>query len=303
MRILSLFDGISVAQQALKELGYTFTYYASEVDKYAIQITQKNHPETIQLGDVTKVTKEIVGNVDILVGGFPCQSHSIAGKRKGFDDPRGQLFFECTRLLRELRPKYFLFENVHSMSTEAKRIITKDLLNVYEDTNYIMIDAALVSAQSRKRIFWTNIPGVGQPRDRGIMLKDVLEPEVEDKYNISTQHTQAMINARSGINDKRNWDTIRIGEIGNGGQSSRVYSPGGKSVTLSALGGGEGAKTGLYLDNEVIRKLTPVECERLQSLPDNYTEGISNTQRYKCLGNAFNCEVIKHIFSYMEKAI
>ena len=194
----------------------------------------------------------------------------------------------------------------------------------------IMINASLVSAQNRKRLFWTNIPNVKLPEDKGILLKDILEPKVDDCYTVKPKSNTIRTSGRgSGVDDKHNWDTIRIGQIGKGGQGDRIYSPDGKSVGLSALGGGRGAKTGLYCisskqahatitenkstplvsamgmggghtpmvtkDFEVIRKLTPIECERLQSLPDNYTDGVSNSQRYKCLGNAFNKEVVKHI--------
>jgi DNA (cytosine-5)-methyltransferase 3A len=225
----------------------------------------------------------------------------------------------------------------------------------------IMICASLVSAQRRRRLFWTNIPNVTLPEDRGILLKDILQSvdEVDESFfvkfnydNNKYENDDGERKARtirtsgrgSGIDDKHNWDTIRIGQIGKGGQGDRIYSPEGKSVGLSALGGGRGAKTGLYaivpeatkkgyaiakdgdsidlsfpqsktrrgrvgnkvknlmtsqnigvFTNSIIRKLTPTECCRLQSLPDGYCDGVSNSQKYKALGNAFNCEVVKHI--------
>ena len=335
MKILSIFDGISCARVALERAGIPVElYYASEVDKYAIQIAQKNYPDTIQLGDV----KEVNGltfhgvsrpRIDLLIGGSPCQDLSIAQKnRKGLDGERSGLFWEYVRILKEVKPKWFILENVASMPKEAKDIITKEL-----GVEPIMINAALVSAQNRKRLFWTNIPNVKLPDDRGIFLKDILEPSVDDTFTIRPKSNTVRSSGRgSGIYNKHNWDTIRIGSINKGGQGDRIYSPEGKSVGLSALGGGRGAKTGLYIvqtprgknaggkralngkvptlsssswehnnklsENEIIRKLTPVECERLQSLPDNYTEGVSNTQRYKVLGNAFNVEVIAHILKY-----
>jgi DNA (cytosine-5)-methyltransferase 3A len=326
LKVLSLFDGISVAQQALKELGYDVEYYASEIDKYAISITQKNHPNTIQLGSVTDVchlgfniNKDIDYNVDLLIGGSPCQDLSIAKKnRKGLDGERSGLFWEYVRILKEVKPKYFVLENVNSMPKEAKAIITEAL-----GVEPIMINASLVSAQNRKRLFWTNIPNIILPEDRNILLRDVLEPKVDDCYTVKPKSNTVRTSGRgSGVDDKHNWDTIRIGQIGKGGQGDRIYSPEGKSVGLSALGGGRGAKTGLYaivpeatkkgyaiaqdgdsidlsfpksktrrgrvgnkvknlmtsqnigvFTNSVIRKLTPIECERLQSLPDNYTGG------------------------------
>lgn len=299
MNILSLFDGISCARVALERVGIPITkYYASEIDKNAIAVAMKNYPDTIQLGDVKTITKDLIasymGNVEIglMIGGSPCQDLSIAQKnRKGLDGERSGLFWEYVRILKEVKPKWFILENVNSMSKEAKEIITETL-----GVEPIMINAALVSAQSRKRLFWTNIPNVGQPEDRGILLKDILEPKVDDNFIVRPKSNTVRSSGRgSGINDKHNWDSIRIGSINKGGQGDRIYSPNGKSVGLSALGGGRGAKTGLYEVDEQIRKLTPLECERLQGLPDNYTEGVSNSQRYKALGNAFNVDVIAHI--------
>lgn len=336
MRVLSLFDGISVAQQALKELGVLPTYYASEIDKYAISITQKNHPNTIQMGSVLEINSPDHQDIDLLIGGSPCQDLSIAKKnRQGLNGSRSGLFWEYVRILQEVKPKYFVLENVNSMPKEAKQVITEAL-----GVEPIMINAALVSAQNRKRLFWTNIPNVTLPEDQGILLRDILEPKVDESFFVKDKSNTIRTSGRgSGIDDKHNWDTIRVGEFNSGGQGDRIYSEDGKSVALSANGGDRGAKTGLYLvkgvasrtyprtkqegverkkqieirtdeksnamtsvsgdsmvlENSIVRKLTPIECERLQSLPDNYTDGVSNTQRYKALGNAFNCAVIKHI--------
>jgi DNA (cytosine-5)-methyltransferase 3A len=367
MIVLSLFDGISVAQQALSELGWSVEeYYASEVDKYVMQVTMQNFPDTIQVGNVSDLPSSLFEGVDLLIGGSPCQDLSIAKKnRDGLAGDKSSLFFEYVRIKDEAKPLWFVFENVNSMPREAKQLIT-EMLGVEP----IMIDASLISAQSRKRLFWTNIPNITQPEDRRIYLKDILEDGDTDRlksYCVDASYCkggncksyfergrrQLVFNNNgteklksntlriggkgSGINDRHNYDTIRVGSIGNGGQGERVYSINGKSVNLSANGGGgRGAKTGLYevkgiakrtwdkgfketeyrkddkanslttvltdsmvdTDN-IIRKLTPLECERLQSLPDGYTEGISNTQRYRCLGNAFNCDVIKHILSFI----
>lgn len=331
MKVLSLFDGISCAQVALKKLGHEVQYYASEIDKYAIEVTQKNHPHTTQLGDVKEINKDFVGGgFDLLIGGSPCQDLSIAKKnRKGLDGERSGLFWEYVRILKEVKPKYFVLENVASMPKEAKEIITKEL-----GVEPIMINAALVSAQTRKRLFWTNIPNVSLPADRGIFLREILEDKIPENFFVKDKSNTIRTSGRgSGIDDKHNWDTIRIGQIGKGGQGDRIYSIDGKSVNLSANGGERGAKTGLYMiqkargknkgglralngktptiscsawehnnhlvEDSEIRRLTPVECERLQCLPDNYTSGISNTQRYKCLGNAFNVDVVAHILSFI----
>lgn len=335
MKILSLFDGISIAQQALKNCWIEVEkYYASEIDKYAIQITQKNFPDTIEVGSVVGLDSGQFQDIDLLIGGSPCQDLSIAKKnREGLSGQRSGLFYEYVRILNEVRPKYFVLENVNSMPKEAKEQIS-EILGVQP----IMINAALVSAQNRKRLFWVGrLVGdkyeqvkIEQPEDKGILLRDVLENGVGDKKSYCVPSTYYKENIKSLQQRKKTGLTVRIGQIGKGGQGDRIYSPDGKSVNLSANGGGRGAKTGLYaipvalrnrgegkqpeyngtdkansmttvqtdstvVENQIIRKLTPIECERLQSLPDNYTDGISNTQRYKACGNGFNCAVIEHI--------
>jgi len=359
IKVLSLFDGISCARVALDRLGYEVEYYASEIDKYAISVALRNYPDTIQLGSVTEFDLGVVpGEIDLLIGGSPCQDLSIAkSNRKGLDGERSGLFWKYVEIWKAVKPKYFVLENVNSMPKDAKRIITEVM-----GVEPIMINAALVSAQNRKRLFWTNlcVDALGSqtmplPEDRGILLKDVLESgeaiKGEDKaFRQMIADKAHPINAtygksgtsKAGVQysiDKGQRtlvaEPIRIGQLKNGGQGDRVYSEEGKSVTLSANSGGTGAKTGLYAvgaakrtrdgekraelskeekansltsvqtdsmvsTNYTIRKLTPVECERLQSLPDGYTEGISNTQRYRCLGNAFNVEVVRHILSFME---
>jgi DNA (cytosine-5)-methyltransferase 3A len=322
MKILSLFDGISCARVALERAGIPVdVYIASEIDKYAIEISKKNYPDQIHFGSVTDVSGLIdtkkpfyATNIDLLIGGSPYQDLSIAKKnRKGLEGDRSGLFWEYVRILKEVKPKYFILENVNSMPKEAKALITETL-----GVEPIMINASLVSAQNRKRLFWTNIPNVILPEDRGILLKDILEKDVEDKFISSAESiknnwriTKALKTPeeKSKALTATMWKgagndgmtTIRIGSIGKGGQGDRIYSKEGKSVALSANGGGRGAKTGLYEVKGDIRKLTPVECERLQSLPDNYTGGVSNSQRYKCLGNAFNVDVVAHILSFIPK--
>ena len=310
MKILSLFDGISCARVALERVGISVeAYFASEIDKYAIQIAKKNFPNTEEIGDVTMLDGYWLGvdGIDLLIGGSPCQDLSIAKRnRKGLDGERSGLFWEYVRILKKVKPKWFLLENVASMPKEAKQTITETL-----GVEPIMINAALVSAQNRKRLFWTNIPNVKLPDDKGILLKDILENGDSDRlksYAIdanyfkgsSWEHYKKKGNRQlvflGGIRNK-DWAKDGKDYSRNFGQGDRVYSPDGKSTTLSALGGGRGAKTGLYKTDNLIRKLTPIECERLQGLPDNYTEGCSNTQRYKMLGNAFNVDVVAHILS------
>lgn len=335
MKILSLFDGISCARVALERAGIPVEqYYASEIDKYAIQISQKNWPEIVQIGDVKDVTyttddwmRELVvlkdngiqryPNVrfDLLIGGSPCQDLSIAkANRKGLDGERSGLFWEYVRILKEAQPKFFILENVASMPKDARDTITEAL-----GVEPVMINASLVSAQNRKRLFWVgkwtetettffaDVPlkivgyekvEIPQPEDKGILLKDILlDGETEDLKSLCITATYHKKNERDFIK-KGSGQMIKIGAITKG-QSGNVYSIEGKSSPLCANGGGNGAKTGLYDVKDTLRKLHPIECERLQGLPDGYTEGVSNTQRYKALGNGFNVDVICHILKYI----
>lgn len=432
MNILSLFDGISCARVALERVGIPVeAYYASEIDKYAIQISKKNYPDIIQIGDVKQVERLIgdenkcsgvfIGknNIDLLIGGSPCQDLSIAKKdRKGLDGERSGLFWEYVRILNEVKPKYFILENVNSMPKEAKELITKTL-----GVEPIMINAALVSAQNRKRLFWTNIPNVTQPEDRGILLKDILEDgegayieKQGKKISQINPHKSQTLMARDykGFGNqsmtgvvyqyrRTYWRETKGGKVptltanmGTGGNNvpyvacnnlnnlvsfsnekrtksklddgtleskTKLWSKDRSVFTLSQEkeNGNTSQKRGLarqpnrkstrdmsklsqqnsqqetemqsrklqttqsktgvlrqaqpeirevgksFNNREMqrqdfgIRKLSCIECERLQGLPDNFTEGISNTQRYKCLGNAFNVDVVAHILSFISK--
>jgi len=195
MNVLSLFDGMSCTQIALKNLGIKVdNYYASEIDKYGIQIAQKNFPDTIQLGDVKDIKGKDLPEIDLIVAGSPCQGFSFAGKQLAFDDPRSALFFEFVRILKEVKPKYFLLENVR-MKKEFQAVISEQVSNIYpECTNGglfgiepILINSALVSAQNRNRLYWTNIPGIEQPDDLGIVLRDVLEVDTHEKPTKNTE--------------------------------------------------------------------------------------------------------------------
>ena len=475
MKVLSLFDGMSCGQIALDQLGIPVKkYYASEIDKYAIKVTQNNYPNTIQVGDVCNLKAEDYKDVDLIQAGSPCQGFSFAGKQLAFDDPRSALFFEFIRLLKEIKPKYFLLENVR-MKKEFLEVITDQLsqcyapedvdnqfLNVLGEVRFepIFINSSLLSAQSRQRYYWTNIPGIKQPEDRGIVLRDILEDSFDSERDkahcidanyykgasveqYKKKHRRQLVNKPiklagekgnhygGGLFDTKGKSPTLNG-IGNGGggtnnipkvlasnkeqmietkpkmvgrdntpghdilkriysedgksptitahagkgtvpkietkpkqvgvavdikghdQIKRVYSPDGKSPTVTTCGGGHREpkvavqsyrevrtdeakkmrrmtrqKTGkdhtpfrskkleprkdgkvgtvtpsLNKDHEISiekgeltwRKLTPLECERLQTVPDNYTNHVSNTQRYKMLGNGWTVEVIKHIY-------
>lgn len=293
MNVLSLFDGISCAYKALERAGIPVQkYYASEIDKHAVAISKVHVPCRIDLGDVRSVG-ELEDPIDLLVGGSPCQDLSIAKKgRQGLAGNRSSLFWEYVRIKDTVKPKWFILENVASMPKADKDTITQTL-----GVEPILINASLVSAQSRKRLFWTNIPNVAQPEDRGILLKDILQPDAEIDERFVVNGTSFCLTASARQIEKKQ---MKVGHLGTDAQANRVYSTEGKSATLSANGGGLGAKTGLY-DVGRIRKLTPIECERLQGLPDNYTEGIAMTNRYKALGNAFNVEVVAHILKSIPK--
>ena len=289
MNVLSLFDGMSCGQIALKELNIKVDkYYASEIDKYTIQVTQHNFPNTIQLGDVTKVFAKDLPKIDLLIGGSPCQGFSFAGAGLNFEDERSKLFFEFVRLKNELKPKYFLLENV-KMKKEFQDIISEQL-----GVKPIMINSSLVSAQNRERLYWTNIPVIGQPDDKGILLKDIIENGFIDRskaYCIDANYwkggnfTQYYTKARRQLVFKDKAQTIL----------STIFKENAKSMM-------QRKKLGLVVsDGEYARKLTPIECERLQTVPDNYTNCVSDTQRYKMLGNGWTVEVIKHIFKYIQQ--
>lgn len=323
MKVLSLFDGISCGMLALQRAGIPVECYdAFEIDKYAVTVSKHNYPDIVHHGDVFDGDFTKFKGYDLLLGGSPCTYWSIAKKaRETTSDGMGfKLFMEYVRALRESECRYFLYENNYSIHQNIKDEISKHL-----GVQPIMINSALVSGQNRKRCYWTNIPNVTQPKDKGIMLADVLENAVsrQDKsycmtstyngavlYNTLERKQRTMVAIPTGKSnclttvqkDSLVCVPVRVGQYGKGGQGQRIYSVVGKSVTLSANGGGQGAKTGLYkidLPNGdyVIRKLTPIEAERLQTLPDNYTAGISNTQRYKCIGNGWTVDVIAHILS------
>jgi len=299
LNVLSVFDGISCGRVALERAGISVdNYYASEIDKYAMKVTQNNYPNTIQLGDVTKLEGKSLPQIDLLIGGSPCQGFSFAGKQLNFNDPRSKLFFEFVRLLKETKPKYFILENV-KMKKEYQDVISKEL-----GVKPIEINSSLVSAQNRVRLYWTNITDIKQPEDKGILLSDIIEEgivDVDKSYCIDANYWK-------GGNLKSYFEKHRRQLVFNEKSQTilaTLYKENAKSMVKRN-------KKGLLVKSEIInwgqyskdnlnyRKLTPLECERLQTLPDNYTDVISNTQRYKCLGNGWTVDVIAHILSYMK---
>jgi DNA (cytosine-5)-methyltransferase 3A len=427
---------MSCGQIALERSGIKVNnYYAAEIDKYAISITKKNYPDTIHLGDVTKFDETKLPQIDLLMGGSPCQGFSFAGKQLNFDDPRSKLFFVYSYMLQTLKPKYFLLENVR-MKQEYQDVISDHL-----GVKPILINSSLVSAQNRNRLYWTNIPNVTQPKDKELILRDILESSADD-FRLSEKAVDYMKRHRNGkprfeyhknpldgkascivavqykgvpygvIKEERPCEiksfdpsvechhVATASDINGHDCIKRVYADSGKSPTLNACTGGNrepkvlcGAWRGRYIkdgkrqdhkgsvagkteqrleirqdektntlttvqkDNVVVlvvpeatkkgyteiqdgdcfdltfpnsktrrgrnmkdksncltaanydymrykhptyRKLTPLECERLQTVPDNYTEGVSKTQRYKMLGNGWTVDVISHILNGVE---
>lgn len=398
MNVLSLFDGMSCGQQALERAGIKVdNYFASEIDKHAITVTMANYPNTKQLGSVVNVNAADLPKIDLLIGGSPCQSFSFAGKRKGMStkdeqeiltlehylelksdgfefEGQSYLFWEFMRLLNETKPKYFLLENVE-MGEKWEKVLSKAI-----GVNGIHINSALVSGQNRKRIYWTNIGMqpkglfgdlesiIEQPQDKGILLKDVLENEVDNKYFLSDKMIEGFqkhkvrhdekgtgfswkptegdkkasclranaalaptdnivmvnnnhINCKYGFYTCANYnlDFCNICEDGDnyeiqenneltifGGDFRHDegfrWRQSGKSGTLTARGRSEGndfSGQALAKINSRIRRLTPIECERLQTVKDNYTNFVSDSQRFRMLGNGWTVDVIAHIFKYI----
>jgi len=309
MNVLSLFDGMSCGRIALDRAGIEIeTYYASELDKYAITVTQANWPNTIQLGDVTKWKDWAIdwASIDLLIGGSPCQGFSFAGKQLAFDDPRSKLFFVYIDILNHIRsvnPNVkFMLENV-KMKNEYLDVISQTL-----GIEPVFINSALVSAQNRQRYYWANWE-FDQPEDKKIFLADILEKESDNFVFMSDK----FVNRQNGRNCLRDDFTGKAKSLSameyvkNGRQGDYVLSmtPRGNNK------GGDRAVDGktpsitsnswennfhLTNDHKSYRKLTPVECERLQTVPDNYTNHVSNTQRYKMLGNGWTVDIIAHIF-------
>ena len=295
MKVLSLFDGISCGRVALERAGINIEkYYASEIEKKPIEISLKNYPDIIQLGDVTKITKEMVGDIDLIIGGSPCQSFSNAGNRQGFSGKSG-LFYEFVRLVKEIKPKYFLLENV-KMKQEWQDVISEEM-----GVKPIKINSNLVSGQNRERLYWTNIPNIEQPEDKNISITDILQDSVDEKYYLTESNIKT-INRNFGSKGKVLVLDENTSLIEKMTFPSRIKQHLNivKCPTLVAAMGMGGGNVPVIVIKDKMRKLTEVECERLQTLPDNYTSGISSTQRYKAIGNGWTVDVITHILKNLK---
>jgi len=376
---------MSCGQLALERLGIEVdTYYASEIDKYAMQVTQANFPNTIHIGDVCNIKAEDYPNIDLILAGSPCQGFSFAGKQLAFDDPRSALFFEFIRLLKEIKPKYFLLENV-KMKQQFQDVITEQVSACYPDfeggdllsgqIKPILINSALLSAQNRQRLYWTNIPNIEQPEDKEIVLKDILE-DLPDKYTLmsskfvnrnanknclinKTKNKASNLSAMEYVKNGRQGDYLACNKDGSpaevlGGairgrykedgsteqqleingleksnslttvqKDSLIVSTKPNQINPSKKAGGKqpymqdrvfhkkgkshaltesfASRTHVGEENNLSwRKLTPLECMRLQTVPDDYLMPVSNSQKYKLLGNGMTVDVIAHILNNMK---
>jgi len=286
LRVVSLFDGLGGGRQALKNVDAPVEYMASEVDPYAMKIHSKNFPDTQHLGDVEGVTPERTGKIDLLIGGSPCNDLSCAKRgRRGFEGDESRYFFDYVRMLKEGKPKWFIFENTSRMSNADKDFITEQL-----GVKPITINANLVSAQDRKRHYWTNIP-TDLPKDRGILLEDIIEKEVDPKYLHSEKAIASMHEIMPG-------GKTRMDRYGFGTDTRKRD----KSRTVVA-NFEKGQPTNVVIDEAgQMRRWTPKELERLQGLPEGYTEGVSDRQRYIMTGKGFQVQVIEHILKGIPEA-
>lgn len=292
MKVLSLFDGISCGMVALERAGiHVEKYVAYEIEPNAIKISKKNYPNIEHCGDVITADFTQYEGFDLLIGGSPCQDLSNykydRGEVKGLEGEKSNLFYHFVRALRECKPKYFLLENVASMEAKWANVITEEL-----GVQPVLINSALVCGAERKRLYWTNIPNVTQPKDKQIMLKDIVQPpeEVAGKYWYNKEFTYNgdlnKVQCTLHINGHRNM--------------KEVYNLNGKCNTLLCDGDGGNRQKKVY-QNGKCRKLTPLEYERLQTLPDNYTNGVSDSKRYTTVGNGWTVDVIAHIFTGLKE--
>lgn len=287
MKVLSLFDGISCGMVALERAKIpTERYVAYEIDPYAIKVSEKNYPQIEHCGDVTKADFTKYEGFDLLIGGSPCQDLSNykydRGDVKGLKGSKSRLFYHYVRALKECKPKYFLLENVASMEQKWVDVISEEL-----GVEPIMINSALVCAAERKRFYWTNIPNIAELTDTNTMLKDIViaAEQVPKKYWYEKDFTY-------NGDDKKVQCTLHITGHRN---MKEVYNLNGKCNTLLCDGDGGNRQKKIY-QNGKCRKLMPIEYERLQTLPDNYTDCVSDSRRYSTIGNAWTVDVITHIF-------
>ena len=317
--VVSLFDGISIGQLALTQLGYNVSYYASEIDEIAIEITKKNFPNTIHIGDVTKVSYSNgilytengdfnIGKVDMVIGGSPCSGFSKAGKKLNFEDPQSKLFFDYVRIKEEINPEYFLLENVEMRKAHV------DVITEYVKEEPVYINSALLSSQNRPRIYWSNID-FKEPEDLGIHLKDILDYSITKKKT-NLERLRGSFFSVEGLQqfhtDSVCCTTItRFKENKDPLIKKRWIKKRNETIVIRKHKHGTLTTSNSYMvkinepnydintpfDNCIIRNVSAEEAERLQTIPNGYTDGYSKTRRIKVLGNSWTLDVIKHIFN------
>lgn len=292
LKVLSLFDGISCGQVALKRAGLKVDeYYAYEIESNAVKIALKNHPNTIECGDVFETDFSQYKDIDLLIGGSPCtfwskaKCHTAKQKRELETDGLGwELFMKYVEALNVVKPKFFLYENNDGIPDNILSEISSKLC-----VEPILIDSALVSAQRRKRNYWTNIPGVEQPKDRGLLFRDIA---VNDPSLIKTDERIGKTMVMT-----KNYVKYDLSGKGYYSQQDRAYFPDSKAPTVPRCR--TETKFNLWIGNNTYKKTCPVEIERLQTLPDNYTDCVPKTRRFEAVGNGWTVDIIAHIFSYL----
>jgi len=320
MNVLSLFDGISCGMLALERAGIKVDkYYASEIDKYAIQVSKNNYPDIIQLGDINNWEKWELPKIDLIIGGSPCTNLSVAGNGKGLEGSESSLFYKFVDIVKYYKPKYFLLENVR-MKKEWQDIMSEDL-----GVEPVLINSPLVSAQNRERLYWANFP-ITQPEDRGILLKDIV---LDDVFPVALHNLYGGFKEKSVRVFEEKSPTIRTAKVGGHipsfvkqnlvhskkaieymnrqvadgrthwdfGHHSDIRNEKSSAVVANFF---KGVPYNVFKDWDCIRKFDPIECERLQTIPDQFTEGISNTQRFKTIGNGWTIDVVTHILKQIK---
>ena len=314
LKYIDLFAGIGGFRLALDSFGAKCVF-TSEWNKYAQQVYEDNFGIK-PLGDITKIKEFDIPKHDLLCGGFPCQAFSVSGKQKGFDDTRGTLFFDIARILKHHKPKFAILENVKNIIThnngETLSIILKTLNDLKYDVFYELLRGSNYGVpQHRERVFFicfrkdlrVNSFSLSKPNFNMRSINDILEENVNDK--------EIIINRDDIILEKKNINKdllgnfpskpLRIGTINKGGQGERIYSTNGTGITLSAYGGGPANKTGAYLVNGKIRKLTLRECARMMGFPENFKICNNKTQAYTQFGNAVIVNVVQFIINDLIK--
>jgi DNA-cytosine methyltransferase len=288
MNVLSLFDGMSCGQIALEKADINVDRYASsEINKHAIKITQKNYPKTEQLGDVKHILTDDLMGIDLLIGGSPCQDLSnvnVYSKNKSVNGGKSSLFWEYVRVLNDVNPKYFLLENVGSAKKTDIDIINKEL-----GVEGVSFNSVNLTPQYRNRVYWTNIPFDFNFKKPQPSMKTLLQKNVNEKYYLSEKMRDYIMSKGTG-----GWQSGKL-EI-----DLDIARPLTATMHKMHRADTDNYVTGIApLGKTNIRRLTPIECERLMGVPDNYTEGVSDTQRYMMLGNGWSVDIVSYIFKGM----